>query len=225
MDVEKMLFENRDEKYRDFNSSLIPTVDREKFVGVRTPVLRKIAKDVFKSGEYEDFLNCLPHKYYEENNLHAFIIEQIKDFDECIGRLEVFLPYVDNWATCDSMTPKVFAKHKTELLEKIEVWLKSDQTYTVRYAIRMLMCFFLDEDFDEKYLKTVSSIKSDEYYIKMMVAWYFATALAKQYGSAVKYIENCSLDDDVHKMTIQKAVDSFRVTDDQKAYIKMFRKT
>ena len=225
MDVEKMLFENRDEKYRDFNSSLIPTVDREKFVGVRTPVLRKIAKDVFKSGEYEDFLNCLPHKYYEENNLHAFIIEQIKDFDECIGRLEEFLPYVDNWATCDSMTPKVFAKHKTELLEKIEVWLKSDQTYTVRYAVRMLMCFFLDGDFEVKYLEKVSSIKSDEYYIKMMVAWYFATALAKQYDSAVKYIENDSLDNDVRKMTIQKAVDSFRVTDDQKAYIKMFRKT
>lgn len=225
MDIEKTLFQNSDEKYKKFNSSLIPTVDREKFIGVRTPVLRKMAKEIYRSDLRNEFLDSLPHKYYEENNLHAYVIEQIKDFDECIGRLEEFLPYVDNWATCDSMTPKVFAKHKTELLEKIEVWLKSRHTYTVRYAIRMLMCFFLDEDFDEKYLEKVSLIRSDEYYIKMMVAWYFATALAKQYDSAVKYIENHTLDDDVHKMTIQKAVDSFRVTDDQKAYVKTMRKT
>ena len=223
MNIEKLLFEKRDEKYREFNSKLIPSVLKENVIGVRTPVLRQIAKDVFRSGDYEAFLNSLPHKYFEENNLHAFIIEQIKDFDECVGRLEKFLPYVDNWATCDSMTPKVFARHKKELLERIDIWLKSEHTYTVRFGIKMLMNYFLDEDFDEKYLETVSKIRSDEYYINMMSAWYFATALAKQYDNAIKYIENRVLDKDVHKMTIQKAVDSFRIRDERKAYVKMFR--
>lgn len=223
MEIKKLLFENRDDKYLEFNSSLIPTVEKDRFVGVRTPVLRKIAKNIFKSGEYGDYLSNLPHDYYEENNIHAYIIEQIKDYDECIERLDEFLPFVDNWATCDSMTPKVFAKNKKKLLEKIDEWLKSEHTYTVRYAIRMLMCFYLDEDFDEKNLEKVSSVKSDEYYIKMMVAWFFATVLAKQYDDAVKYIENHVLDDDVHKMTIQKAVDSYRITDEQKAYLKTFR--
>ena len=223
VDTKKLLFENQDKKYREFNSKLIPSVPKENVIGVRTPVIRQLAKEVFRSGDYEDFLNCLPHKYFEENNLHAFIVEQIKDFDECIKRVDEFLPYVDNWATCDCMNPKAFKKHKDELLEKIYKWLDSEKTYTVRFGIKMLMSYFLDDDFDEKYLQIVSRIKSDEYYIKMMIAWYFATALAKQYDNTLPYIENRFLDKDVHKMTIQKAVDSYRITPERKEHLKTLR--
>ena len=233
MNFTEELFKNQDLGYKDFSAKLIPTINKDIVIGVRTPVIRKIAKENSKdyisgkdtqvSADVKQFLESLPHKYLEENNLHAFIIEQIKDYDRCVEELEKFLPYIDNWATCDSMSPKVFKKNKNKLLEKIHVWIKSDKTYTVRFAIGMLMSYFLDEDFDEKYLQMVADVKSDEFYINMMQAWYFATALAKQYDKTVVYIEEHRLDDFTHKKTIQKSVESFRVSEEHKAYLKSFR--
>lgn len=221
--VQARLFEMQDLKYRDFHSKLMPTVDKEKIIGVRTPELRKFAKELSKKEEAKDFLKILPHKYYEEDNLHAFLIEQIKDFDECVSALDNFLLYVDNWATCDMMTPKVFKKNTDKLLPKINEWLISDYTYEVRFAIGMLMKFYLDENFDEKYLKLVAGVKSDEYYINMMIAWYFATALAKQWDKALPYIENRILDKWTHNKAIQKAVESYRITEEQKEYLKTLK--
>ena len=222
-EIQKFLFENQDIQYRDFQSKLIPNVDKESFIGVRTPALRKYAKELIRAGEFSDFLGELPHKYFDENQLHAFIISGIKAFDECITEVERFLPYVDNWATCDQLSPKCFAKNKSELLKHINKWIKSNKTYTVRFAIGMLMSHFLDGDFDESYLKMVASVKSEEYYINMMIAWYFATALAKQYESTLPYIENKALDKWTHNKAIQKAVESYRITDEQKAYLKTLK--
>ena len=222
-DIKKELFSMQDEKYRGFQAKLIPTVSPENIIGVRTPVLRAFAKQLAKQDEAGEFLAVLPHAYFDENQLHAFIISEIKDFDRCIEEVCRFLPYVDNWATCDQMSPKVFAKHRDRLLEYISAWLESGETYTVRFAVGMLMQHFLDEDFNPVYLKTVSQIRSDEYYINMMIAWYFATALAKQYDESVKYIEERKLDEWVHKKAIQKAVESYRVTDEHKEYLKSFR--
>lgn len=221
--VQAQLFEMQDLKYRDFHSKLMPTVDKAKIIGVRTPELRKFAKEFGKTEEAKEFLKILPHKYYEEDNIHAFLIEQIKDFDECISALDSFLLYVDNWATCDMMTPKVFKKNTDKLLPKINEWLISDYTYQVRFAIGMLMKFYLDENFDEKYLKLVASVKSEEYYINMMIAWYFATALAKQWEKALPYIENKVLDKWTHNKAIQKAVESYRITTEQKEYLKTLK--
>ncbi len=221
--VQARLFELQDLGYRDFHSKLMPTVPKEKIIGVRVPQLRKFAKEFAKTEDSKDFLKILPHKYYEEDNLHAFLIEQIKDFDECISALDDFLLYVDNWATCDMMTPKVFKNNTEKLLSKIEEWLISDYTYQVRFAMGMLMKFYLDENFDEKYLKLAASVKSDEYYIKMMIAWYFATALAKQWEKTVSYIENKVLDKWTHNKTIQKAVESYRITKEQKEYLKQLK--
>lgn len=221
--VQARLFEMQDFKYRDFHSKLMPTVDKEKIIGVRTPELRKFAKELSKKEEAKDFLKILPHKYYEEDNLHAFLIEQIRDFDECVSALDNFLLYVDNWATCDMMTPKVFKKNTDKLLPKINEWLISDYTYEVRFAIGMLMKFYLDENFDEKYLELVASVKSDEYYINMMIAWYFATALAKQWEKTLPYIENKVLDKWTHNKAIQKAVESYRITDEEKEYLKTLK--
>lgn len=223
LEIQSKLFELQDKKYRDFQSGLIPGVDGFEAIGVRTPELRKYAKELVKREDIEEFMNDLPHKYFDENQLHAFIISEIKDFDKCMEELEKFLPYVNNWATCDQMSPKVFKKHKNELLKYIEKWMKSKETYTIRFAIGMLMQHFLDEDFDPKYLKAVSKIKSDEYYINMMIAWYFATALAKQYEATIPYIQEKKLDKWVHNKTIQKAIESYRITAEQKEYLRTLK--
>ncbi|MBP9989280.1 MAG: DNA alkylation repair protein [Ruminococcus sp.] len=223
MDLIARLYELQDLKYRDFNSKLIPTVDKNKVIGVRTPDLRKLAKEFAKTDEAESFLNSLPHKYYEENNIHGFIIETIKDYDKCIYELNRFLPYVDNWATCDLISPKIFKKHTDELYEQIKIWISSDKTYTVRFGIEMLMSFYLDDLFDTKHFELVSSVCSDEYYIKMMQAWYFATALAKHYDETLIFIESKKLDKWTHNKSIQKAVESYRITDEQKKYLKSLK--
>ena len=217
------LFDMQDIEYKEFQCKLMPTVEKDAVIGVRTPMLRKFASELVNSGEYEEFLNTLPHKYYEENNLHGFIISLTKDFDKCVMQVENFLPYVDNWATCDSMNPKVFKKHSEKLIPYVENWLKSPKIYTVRFAIGVLMSYFLDERFDVKYARMVSEVKSNEYYINMMIAWYFATALAKQYDNVICFVENNVLDKWTHNKTVQKAVESHRITENQKAYIKSLK--
>ena len=219
-EIRDRLFAMRDEKYGEFQSKLIPTAAGETFIGVRTPDLRKYAKELVKRDDVQDFLDDLPHQYFDENQLHAFILSEMKDYDRCMAEVCRFLPFVDNWATCDQMSPKVFKKHRPELLELIKEWLKSGHTYTVRFAVGMLMEHFLDEDFDPAYPEMAARIRSDEYYINMMTAWYFATALAKQYETVLPYLENRRLDPWTHNKTIQKAVESYRITDEQKAYLK-----
>lgn len=222
-EIQTELFENQDKKYRDFQLKLIPGVKSESVIGVRTPVLRSLAKSYAKNGDIDSFLKDLPHNYFDENQLHSFIISLTKDFDKCLEQINDFLPFVDNWATCDQLSPKVFARHAEKLPDEIEKWLSSDKIYTIRFGIGMLMQHFLDDNFDEKYLKRVSEIKSDDYYVKMMIAWYFATALAKQYDEAVKYLQNKTLDKWVHNKTVQKAVESYRIIDEQKEYLKTLK--
>lgn len=219
-DIRTELFKMQDMDYRDFNSKLIPTVDKESMIGIRTPELRKYAKQLGKSSEVKEFLQALPHKYFDENQLHAFIISEIKDFKNCIAEINRFLPYIDNWATCDQLSPKIFKKHHSELFAYIKDWLKSDKVYMLRFGIGMLMEHFLDEDFDIIYPETVSKIRSDEYYVNMMIAWYFATALAKQYESIIPFIENRSLDIWTHNKAIQKALESYRISTEQKTYLR-----
>ena len=217
-DIQKTLFSMQDTKYRDFHARLVPNIDKNTIIGVRTPNLRAFAKEI--KPKAEEIFSGLPHRYYEENNLHAFLISEMSDFDECIEKLNTFLPYVDNWATCDGIRPKCFKKNKETLIFEIDKWLKSGHTYTVRFAIEMLMTHFLDGDFNEKYLEKVSNVKSHEYYINMMIAWYFATALAKKWDCTVKYLEEKRLSEWVHKKTIQKAIESYRITEKQKEYLK-----
>jgi len=219
-EIRNELFKMQDIAYRDFNSKLIPTVNKSLFIGVRTPELRKYAKQLAKREDIEEFLHSLPHKYFDENQLHAFIVSEIKDFKSCVDKVNEFLPYVDNWATCDQLSPKVFKKNHKELIAYIKEWLESDKVYTVRFGIGMLMEHFLDEDFDISYLETVSNIRSDEYYVNMMIAWYFATALAKQYESVLPFIENRRLEIWTHNKAIQKAVESLRISDEKKEYLK-----
>ena len=221
--IQRELFELKDDKYGDFTAKLIPTIERKAIIGVRTPVLRKYAKTLVGTKGADKFISKLPHKYLEENGLHSILISSIKDFEECIEEVERFLPYIDNWGTCDGLSPKVFSKNKKKLLKYIKVWLKSDHTYTVRFAIGMLMEHFLDEDFDDKYLKMVSRIRSDEYYVNMMIAWYFATALAKQYKKTLPYIKEHKLDNWTNNKTIQKVVESYRITDKQKQELKKYK--
>lgn len=221
--IQHTLFSMKDEKYKAFNAKLIPTVKPDLIIGVRTPELRKYAKALAKTPESESFISILPHKYYEENNLHAFIIELLKDYDKALLETERFLPYIDNWATCDMFLPKVFSKNTGSLLVKIQEWLKSDRVYTVRYAIGLLMSLYLDENFNSDFLQDVASVHSDEYYINMMISWYFATALAKQYDCTVTYITEKKLDKWVHNKTIQKAVESNRISDDIKKYLKTLK--
>ena len=221
--IREKLFELQDTKYRDFQQGLIPSVQQKEFIGIRTPALRKLAKELYKAGELEEFFSDLPHRYFDENQLHAFAISEIKDFDVCMKALEDFLPFVDNWATCDQMSPKVFKKNKKELFLHIKKWLGSDHTYTVRFAIGMLMQHFLDEDFDLSYPEMVAKIRSDEYYINMMIAWYFATALAKQYDSILPFIEEKRLSVWTHNKAIQKSVESYRITDEQKTYLRRLK--
>ena len=222
-DLQMQLFEMQDLGYRDFQSKLMPTVDKEKIIGVRTPQLRKFVKEFVKSEECEAFLQELPHRYYEEDNLHGFLLENEKDFDILVERVEKFLPYVDNWATCDMLRPKAFKKHLPELMEHIKMWLESDHIYTVRYGIGMLLSFYLDEEFDKKYLEMVAKIRSEEYYINMMIAWYFATALAKQWDATIIYLEEQRLDKWTHNKAIQKAIESYRITKEQKEYLRTLR--
>lgn len=217
------LFEMQDLQYKEFHSKLMPTVDSDLVIGVRTPALRKFAKEFSKTKMAEEFLSTLPHKYYEENNLHAFMISLMKDFDKVVENLNDFISYVDNWATCDMMRPVVFKSHKAELLCEIEKWLKSEKPYTVRFGIEMLMVHFLDENFDLSYPQRVAEIKSDEYYVKMMVAWYFATALAFRYDEILPFIERKELDPWTHNKAIQKAVESYRITPQQKEYLKKLK--
>ena len=216
----------QDKTYKDFHSKLMPTINPDSIIGIRVPVLRDYAKKLFKENSIESlnsFLKNLPHEFYEENNIHAFIIEKINNFDECIFYLENFLPYIDNWATCDMLNPKIFKTNYEKLLEKIYQWINSNSVYTVRFGMGMLMRYFLDEKFETKYLDLVASINSKEYYINMMRAWFFATALAKQYEQTFPYIKNYSLDKWTHNKSIQKANESFRITKDQKEELKKFR--
>jgi 3-methyladenine DNA glycosylase AlkD len=217
------LFALQDQAYADFQSKLLPMVQRETVIGVRTPDLRKMAKQICKTPAAQEFLQSLPHRYFDENQVHAFILSAEKDFEMCIDGLEQFLPYVDNWATCDQLSPRCFNKHMQELLPFIRKWMRSKHTYTKRFGIGMLMRYFLDEAFRPEYLEWVASIKSDEYYIRMMQAWFFATALAKQWDATLPYIEQHRLEKDTHNKTIQKAVESFRITDEQKALLKTLR--
>ena len=222
-EIRAELFKLQDEKYRDFQVKLIPGKDTDTMIGVRTPDLRKYAKTLGKNDKIEGFLNDLPHKYFDEDQLHAFIISEMKDYGKCMEETEKFLPYVDNWATCDQMSPKIFKKHKTELLEAIKEWIKSDKTYTIRFSIGMLMQHFLDEDFDIAYPEMVASVRSEEYYVNMMIAWYFATALAKQYETILPFIEGKKLDTWTHNKAIQKSVESYRITPEQKDYLRSLK--
>ncbi len=223
MDIQKELFKLQDKSYRDFHAKLMPTVDKELIIGIRTPHLRTFAKSIKDTKEAHCFLNTLPHKYYEENNLHAFLLEGITDFDTALSKAEEFLPYIDNWATCDSFMPKVFSKNTDALLTKIYLWLKSDKPYTIRYAIGLLMKLYLDEHFKAEYPQLVAGIKSEHYYVKMMQAWYFATALAKQYDAAIKFIEENHLYPWTHNKTIQKALESYRIGKETKEYLKSLK--
>ena len=220
MDIQKRLFELQDKDYALFQSRLVPDIDSELIIGVRVPALRKFAKELKKKQGCEDFLKELPHKYYDENMLHGILVSEIKDFDTCIEKLEAFLPYVDNWAVCDIMSPRVFKKHKEELLDRIKLWISSDQTYTCRFGLEMLMTHFLDDDFKPDYLELVAGLRSQEYYVNMMIAWFFATALAKQWEASLPYIEARSLDDWTHNKAIQKARESLRISKERKDYLK-----
>lgn len=222
-EIETELFALQDEKYRDFNASLVPTLDKNSFIGVRSPELRRLAKKYAKDERIEAFLSALPHKYQEENTLHGFIISLEKSFDKAIAETERFLPYINNWAVCDGISPKIFEKNKLQLLEYIKKWIKSDETYTVRFAIGMLMRHFLDEEFEPRQMELVISVDSEEYYIRMMQAWYMATALAKQYDAAFEVIKAKKLPKQTHNKSIQKAVESYRITDERKEILKGYR--
>ena len=221
--LQDRLFAIQDKQYAAFLAKLTPSVPEDCFIGIRVPELRKFAKEYVKEEKDVDFLNQLPHKYYDENMLHGLLISQIQDYEECIRLTDDFLPYVDNWAVCDIMSPKVFAKHKDKLLEKLKIWSKSSHTYTCRFGLRMLMSHYLDKNFKEGYLEIPVSVRSDEYYVKMMVAWFFATALAKQWGATIPYIEQKSLAKWTHNKTIQKAVESYRINSEQKAYLRTLK--
>ena len=222
-EIKEKLKSLQDIRYRNFQAGLIPTVDNDKVIGVRTPELRKLAKEMSKRDDADDFLNDLPHEYFDEDQLHAFMVSGIKDFDECISEVERFLPYINNWATCDQMTPKVFGRHKKELLPHVREWIDSGETYTVRFGVKMLMSYFLGDDFDMEYADLVAGIKSEEYYVNMMRAWYFATALAYNYNEVVPLIENRKLDRWTHNKAIQKSVESYRITAEQKEYLKTLK--
>ena len=224
-DIQKQLFELQDKEYAAFQAKLTPGVPEESFIGVRVPLARALAKTIFKDPSHEDFLKELPHKYYDENMLHGLLISQMKDYAKCIEATDAFLPYVDNWAVCDIMSPKIFAKHKAELMDKIREWSKSSHTYTCRFGIEMLMSHFLDADFKAEYLEIPTAARSEEYYVKMMVAWFFATALAKQWDATIPYIEEKVLAPWTHNKTIQKAIESYRITPEQKEYLRTLKTT
>lgn len=224
MKIEEKLLSMQDLKYKKFQERIVPNLSPDRVLGVRTPQLRAYAKELIKTGDADEFLTQLPHRYFEENQLHAFMISEMKDYAAVLTELEKFLPYVDNWATCDQLRPKIFKKHTEQLITVISGWLASDKTYTVRFGIGMLLCHYLDANFKPDYLEWVAVLRSEEYYINMMLAWYFATALAKQYERTIPYIENSRLDPWVHNKTIQKARESYRITKEKKEYLKTFKK-
>lgn len=219
-EIRKRLFEMQDAKYRLFQCRLMPTVSPEKVIGVRMPALRAYAAELARVGKGEAFMACLPHVYYEEDNLHAFLIERIRDYDACIAAINAFLPHVDNWATCDSLRPKSLGKHREKLIGEIQRWLESPHVYVVRFGLGMLMCWFLDGDFRQEYLELAAGVRSEEYYIRMMTAWFFATALAKQWDAALPYIEGLRLEPWTHNKAIQKAIESLRVPKERKAVLR-----
>lgn len=220
MNITELLFSNQDLKYKSFQSNLIPNISFDSIIGVRVPIIKNIAKDLFKNNEYSSFLEDLPHKYYDEYMLHSAILSLIKDYDECVSYLDKYLHFVDNWAVCDTIKPKCFIKNKDLLINDIKRWVMKSDTYSVRFGISMLMTYFLDEDFKSEYLDIVCDIKSDEYYINMMRAWFFATSLAKNWDSTIKYIENRKLDKWTHNKTIRKSIESFRISLSEKDYLR-----
>lgn len=219
-DLTETLFSAQDPVYRDFQARLIPNIPKETIIGVRTPELRRIAREM---PEAEVFLQQLPHRYFEENQVHAFALERCRDYEKTVSLVEDFLPYVDNWATCDQLRPKAFRKHRAELLNRIHGWLHSEHPYTVRFGVGMLMSHYLDEAFSSEHLSWVASIQREEYYVRMMAAWYFATALAKQYDDTIPYLTQHRLEPWVHNKTIQKAIESYRVSNEQKAYLRTLK--
>ena len=223
MTVLNSLKAQEDKDFKEFQSKLVPNIDPATIIGVRTPQMKQIAKQYFGTKEGNAFLKKLPHKYYEENMVHFFMIAMIKDFDECTAAVEEFLPYIDCWPVCDQSSPKVYKKNHDKLLPFIQKWIGSEHVYTARFGMRMLMNEFLDADFKKEYLKLVADKQGDDYYLKMMIAWYFATALAKQYDAAIIYIEKHKLDPWVHRKAIQKAVESYRVTEEHKNYLKSLK--
>ena len=222
-ELQRSLFELQDLKYRDFQSKLLPKTEKEKIIGVRTPILRKFAKEFAQTKEAQKFLQELPHQYYEENNLHLMLVTQIRDYKKCLKEVTQFLPYIDNWANCDLPLPKCFEKHKAELIVDVKNWIASNDTYTIRYGIGVLLRLYLAEDFKDEYPKLVSAVISDEYYVNMMIAWYFATALAKQWEAVIGYLKDRKLTEWVHRKTIQKAIESNRITEEQKAELRGLR--
>lgn len=223
MTITDQLFDLQDVAFGDFQAKLMPNINRNNIIGVRTPALRALARKIAKTDAAQEFIGQLPHRYFEENNLHAFIVAQTSDFDEAMRQTELFLPHIDNWATCDQFTPATFKKHPDELLKAVRRWIESSHTYTVRFAIKMLMTFYLDDLFCDEYPQMVAAVKSDEYYVKMMIAWYFATALSKQYDAIVGYLTEHRLDAWCHNKTIQKAVESYRISDERKAELKKMK--
>ena len=223
MKAQELLFQLQDKSYRDFQSKLIPTIPVETIIGVRIPAIRKLAKEYGKDPESVEFLKQLPHTYYDENILHALLVAEIKDYEACVKEVECFLPYVDNWAVCDIFSPKVFRKNKDKLIDKIREWTASDRPYTCRFGMEMLMTHFLDEDFRVEYLEIPAAVHSEEYYVNMMIAWFYATALAKQWDATIGYIEDQRLDTWTHNKTIQKARESYRITPEQKEYLKTLK--
>lgn len=222
-DVRKRLFEMQDTGYRDFHARLVPTVEKEQIIGIRTPILRKFAKEFGKTEESELFLKVLPHQYYEENNLHVLLIEQIRDYDKCLEELERFLPHMDNWATCDLLALHMMKKHRDIFIREIYRWMESDKPYIIRFGISMLMRHYLDEGFKPEYPEKVAAIRSEEYYVNMMRAWYFATALAKQYEKILPFLEEQRMDIWTHNKTIQKSIESYRITQEQKDHLRILR--
>lgn len=224
MNIQSVLFSLQDKDYALFQSKHLPEIDSKTIIGIRVPILRKLAKDYIKQANIQDFLNTLPHQYCDENMLHGLLISEMKDYDSCIAALQQFLPYIDNWVVCDIISPKILKKHKKQLLEQIKIWADSPHPYTCRFALEMLMTHFLDDDFQADYLTIPAHVQSDEYYVKMMQAWFFATALAKQWDSTVPYLQNHRLAIWVHNKTIQKARESLRISDSQKQYLKTLKR-
>lgn len=217
------LLKLQDIKYKSFQERLIPNIDKNVIIGIKIPVLRKLAKEMIKDESYIEFLDNLPHVYLEENLLHAILVSELKDYDQCIFRLNLFLPYVDNWEVCDIISPKVFKKNNIKLIDEIKEWLNSKDEYIIRFGIEILMMYYLDDNFDISYHDLVSKIRSSDYYVNMMIAWYFATALAKKWDISIKYIEENKLDKWTHNKTIQKAIESYRITKEQKEYLRQLR--
>ena len=224
MKILTKLLELQDRDYAEFQSKLTPTVPKENFIGVRVPEIRKLAKQYIQDSESETFLTSLPHDYYDENMLHGLLLSEITDYRLCVEKVDEFLPYVDNWAVCDIMSPKIFKKHKSELIQKVREWSASSEVYTCRFGIEMLMRHFLDEDYRSEYLDIPAKVHSEEYYVKMMVAWFFATALAKQWEDAIVYLTDYKLEPWIHNKTIQKACESYRITNEQKEFLKSLKK-